>query len=83
MATDRRLHLKDHEIAEAFAPKTPTPHKDGATESTTQDSATTGCILNADEAASLLRIPVKTLYSWAARGRLDGTYRKRGKRMLF
>lgn len=31
------------------------------------------------ELASLLQISVKTIYEWAAKGRLDGAYRRRGK----
>ena len=40
-------------------------------------------VLSAEEAATLLRISLSTLYEWRSRGRLDGTFRKRGKRLLF
>ena len=40
-------------------------------------------VLNAREAAAFLRISLSTLYEWCSRGRLDGTFRKRGKRLLF
>lgn len=40
-------------------------------------------ILTLAELSGLVRIPVKTLYEWIARGRLDGTFRRRGKPYLF
>ena len=40
-------------------------------------------VLSAEEAATLLRISLSTLYDWRSQGRLDGTFRKRGKRLLF
>lgn len=33
--------------------------------------------------ANLLGLSVKTVYLWRAIGRLEGTYRKRGKHVLF
>lgn len=33
--------------------------------------------------AALLGISIKTLDEWMAHGRLDGTYRRRGKRVFF
>ena len=39
-------------------------------------------ILSAAQLASLLRISVKTVYEWIAKGRLDGAFRKRGKHVL-
>lgn len=40
-------------------------------------------ILRADEAAALLRVPLKTLYAWVASGRLKESCTKKGKRLLF
>lgn len=40
-------------------------------------------IIDTQMAARLLCVPRKTIYAWAARGRLDGTYRRRGKKVLF
>ncbi|QDT71685.1 helix-turn-helix domain-containing protein [Lacipirellula limnantheis] len=40
-------------------------------------------ILRADEAAELLRVPLKTLYVWVASGRLSRCFTKQGKRLLF
>ena len=39
-------------------------------------------ILSPAELAGLLRLSVKTIYEWIAKGRLDGAFRKRGKRCL-
>jgi hypothetical protein len=39
--------------------------------------------LHVEEVSRLFGIPVKTLYEWKAKGYLDGTYRKRGKYLLF
>jgi len=40
-------------------------------------------ILDVKQAATLLRVKPKTLYFWIVKGRLNGTFRKRGKRHLF
>ena len=40
-------------------------------------------ILSTAEAAALLRLSIKTLYEWIAKGRLDGAFRERGKHLLF
>lgn len=40
-------------------------------------------VLDAKECAELCRIRVKTLYEWVRKGRLDGTWRKRGKQLVF
>lgn len=42
-----------------------------------------GPILTTEDVAVLLQVPAKTVYAWIAAGRLDGTFRKRGKRNLF
>jgi hypothetical protein len=47
------------------------------------DSAAVPPILTMPELSALIRVPTKTLYEWIARGRLDGTYRRRGKPFLF
>ncbi len=39
-------------------------------------------ILSPEELAELLGLSVKTIYEWMSKGRLDGAYRKRGKRAL-
>ncbi len=40
-------------------------------------------VLTVPEAAALLQVGVGTLRDWLLKGRLDGTYRKRGKRLFF
>ena len=40
-------------------------------------------ILTVQELADLVQISPKTIYEWCSKGRLDGAYRKRGKRILF
>lgn len=40
-------------------------------------------VLSVEQASDLLGISVKTLYEWRAKGRLDGTCRKRGKHLFF
>ncbi len=40
-------------------------------------------ILSVAQVAGLLGLSVKTIYEWSQKGRLDGTYRKRGKHLLF
>jgi excisionase family DNA binding protein len=39
-------------------------------------------ILSPQQLAGLLGLSVKTVYHWIAQGRLDGTFRKRGKHVL-
>ena len=39
-------------------------------------------ILNIDQLASLLQLSTKTVYEWVAKGRLDGSIRRRGKHLL-
>ena len=39
-------------------------------------------ILSPRALAGLLRLSVKTIYEWKAKGRLDGAYRKRGRHCL-
>jgi predicted DNA-binding transcriptional regulator AlpA len=39
-------------------------------------------ILSPSQLSELLGLSVKTLYQWMKGGRLDGTFRKRGKRIL-
>lgn len=39
-------------------------------------------ILTPSQLAKLLQLSIKTIYEWLAKGRLDGTYRKRGKHVL-
>lgn len=40
-------------------------------------------IVTVADVATLLRVSRKTVYVWIAMGRLDGTFRKRGKHHLF
>jgi excisionase family DNA binding protein len=42
-----------------------------------------GPILSPAQLAAMLGISLKTIYEWIARGRLDGTFRKRGKHIRF
>jgi excisionase family DNA binding protein len=39
-------------------------------------------ILSPQELAQLLGLSLKTIYEWIAKGRLDGSFRKRGKHHL-
>jgi hypothetical protein len=39
--------------------------------------------LSRKQVAELLGVSVKTIDDWKAKGRLDGTYRKRGKHLFF
>ncbi len=39
-------------------------------------------IVSVSELARLLGVSVKTIYEWVQKGRLDGAFRKRGKRLL-
>lgn len=66
---DQKLKLTSAEITRAFA--------DPAT------AAKFPPVLDAEQAASLLRIPLATLYDQSSRGKLKGTGRKNGKRLLF
>lgn len=67
MAGDRRLRLSNDEIRAAFTSEPPSAFPP---------------ILDVPQAATLLRVPRKTLYLWIAQGRLDGAFRKRGRRHL-
>jgi len=67
MATRRKI-LSQEEIAAAFQ---------------ASSGACVPAILTAKDLALLIQISVKTLYEWCAKGRLDGAFRKRGKRLLF
>jgi excisionase family DNA binding protein len=40
-------------------------------------------IMTVPHVAALLQLSKKTIYHWIQRGRLDGTFRKRGKHHLF
>ncbi|OWK39833.1 helix-turn-helix domain-containing protein [Fimbriiglobus ruber] len=40
-------------------------------------------ILTTRQAAALCQVSVKTFYEWVAKGRLEGTFRRRGKHCLF
>jgi hypothetical protein len=61
-------HLTPDEIARAFD---------------RPDGENCPVILLPAELAGLLRMSVKTIYDWISHGRLDGSYRKRGKHILF
>ena len=63
----KSLKLTDQEIAEAF--------------SSTGD-ASIPPILSPQQLADLVGLSVKTIYEWISKGRLDGTFRKRGKHCL-
>lgn len=39
-------------------------------------------VLSPQGLADVLNLSVKTVYDWIAKGRLDGSYRKRGKHCL-
>jgi hypothetical protein len=39
-------------------------------------------IVSPKDLAKVLRLSVKTIYQWGEDGRLDGTFRKRGKHIL-
>jgi excisionase family DNA binding protein len=39
-------------------------------------------ILSPSQLAALLNLSVKTVYQWITEGRLDGSFRKRGKHVL-
>jgi len=39
-------------------------------------------ILTVKQLAEAMQISTKTVYEWIAKGRLDGTFRKRGKHIL-
>jgi excisionase family DNA binding protein len=40
-------------------------------------------VLTVTDVADLLRVGPKTIYEWVAKGRFEGTFRRRGKRLLF
>jgi len=64
----RRRNLSKIEIVQAFAESTGTQLPP---------------ILTVQQLAALLQVSRKTIYEWAEKGRLDGTFRKRGKHILF
>jgi hypothetical protein len=64
----KRLHLTREEIERAFAGEA---------------GERFGPILSPAKVAEFHGLSVKTIYEWMARGRLDGTYRGRGKHALF
>ena len=64
----RKLNLTTDEIARPFA---------GAA------AGQFPAILSPEQLAELLGLSVKTIYEWMSKGRLDGTYHKRGKHALF
>jgi excisionase family DNA binding protein len=39
-------------------------------------------VLSPDQLAKVLGLSVKTIYGWMEQGRLDGAFRRRGKRCL-
>lgn len=69
MALDQGINLKPSEIAATFA----------AEDLRGQFPP----ILNLPQLAKLLQKSPKTIYLWIDKGRLDGTFRKRGKGHLF
>jgi excisionase family DNA binding protein len=68
MAGTRTNKLSKTEITQAFTDE--------------QGQQTLPPILSPDGLADLLDLSVKTIYEWIAKGRLDGTFRKRGKHVL-
>jgi excisionase family DNA binding protein len=67
-ANDDNLKLTPREIAAAFDPNA---------------GPTVPAILTVEEAAALLRVPIKTIYDWSSRGLLTGCCRKVGKHLRF
>lgn len=65
----KSINLKPKEVAEAFS-----------IEEMRRDFPP---VIQPLQLARLLGISVKTVYFWAAAGRLDGSFRKRGKHLLF
>lgn len=63
----RRHNLDDTEIQKAFAEGT---------------NSHIPVILSPGQLAELFGISPKTIYEWIAKGRLDGSFRKRGKHVL-
>lgn len=47
------------------------------------DAAGIKAVLTLEELSAVIRVKGKTLYEWIAKGRLDGTFRRRGKPYLF
>jgi len=39
--------------------------------------------MSSSETAEFLKYPLPTIYSWVRKGNLNGTFRKRGKRLSF
>ena len=64
----KKLHLNQDEIARPFGGERSTQFPP---------------ILTVAQTAALLGRSRKTIYDWMTKGRLDGTYRKRGKHALF
>jgi excisionase family DNA binding protein len=64
----RKRVLTDDEIRQAFAGKAGEDFP---------------VILSPAKLAALLDLSPKTIYDWIARGRLDGSFRKRGKHVRF
>jgi excisionase family DNA binding protein len=66
---DERLKLTDQEITHTFADP--------------MWAAKFPPILSIQQAAELLQVPVKTIYDWRSRGRLQGCCKKIGKHLRF
>lgn len=64
----RKHRLTPAEIAEAFAGDA---------------CGQTPVVLSPEQVAGLIGRSRKTVYDWLTKGRLEGTYRKRGKHILF
>ena len=62
-----KLHLTQNEIARPFSG---------------DQAQLYPAVLSPQQLALLLGKSVKTIYDWMAKGRLDGSYRKRGKHVL-
>ena len=65
--SSRHRHITSDEIKQAFAGKAGEVHP---------------VILSPGQLAALLDMSPKTIYEWIEKGRLDGSYRKRGKHIL-
>ena len=65
--SSRNRHLTTDEIKQAFAGKAGDVYP---------------VILSPGQLAALLDQSPKTIYEWIAKGRLDGSFRKRGKHIL-
>lgn len=64
----RKNNLSIGEITRAFSPEV---------------GSQVGPILSPTQLAAVLQLSVSTIYEWIAKGRLDGTFRKRGKHLRF